>query len=69
MDLIFVEVGDQADYNPGQTASKVDEFVHDKAHNAGCQNIVLHVCIPTLCSGQLLPWASRGNTYGPEAFE
>ena len=28
--------------DPGQGATKVDEFVHDKGHDAGCQHIVLH---------------------------
>jgi hypothetical protein len=48
LDLVFVEVGHAVDDDPGERAAEVDEFVHHEGHDAGCENVVLHVCVPGL---------------------
>lgn len=48
LDLVFVEIGDAVDYDPGETAAEVDGFVHDEAEDSGGEDIVLHVGIPAL---------------------
>lgn len=59
LNLVLVEVGDLADYDPGDAAAEVDHFVHDEGHDSGGEDIVLHVCVPALkyvlgefCGGQ-----------------
>jgi hypothetical protein len=48
LDLVLVEVWDAIDDDPGETATEVDDFVHEKAHDTGGDHIVLHVCVPAL---------------------
>jgi hypothetical protein len=44
--LPLPEVGYQVYDDPRQTAAKVDCFVHDKTHDAGGEDVVLHVRVP-----------------------
>lgn len=46
--LPLVEVLYAVDYDPWQTSAEVDSFVHDKTHDTGCEDIVLHVGVPAL---------------------
>ena len=46
--LPLVEVRYPVDYDPRKTSAKVDSLVHDETHDSGCEDIVLHVGIPTL---------------------
>ena len=46
LNLVFVEVWDHADDDPGQTAAEVDGLVHDEAHDTGGEGIVADVCVP-----------------------
>lgn len=48
LDLVLLEIWDLADDDPGERATKVDRFVHDKTHDTGGENIVVHVGVPTL---------------------
>lgn len=48
LDLVLVEIGYAVNYNPRQRATEVDTLVHDEGHDAGCEDIVLHVGIPAL---------------------
>jgi len=52
LNLIFVESWDLVRDHPGNAAAEVDELVHYKGHDAGCEHIVLHVGIPC-CPGLL----------------
>lgn len=40
------EVRDRVDDDPRQTAAKVDDLVHDKGHDAGGEDVVLHPQVP-----------------------
>lgn len=57
LDLVLVEGGYGVDYDPGQTAAKVDDLVHHEGHDAGGEGIILHVEIPrgpeALCHAEL----------------
>lgn len=53
LDFVFVEVGNCVDNDPGQRPAKVHDFMHHERHNARCEDVILHVCVPC----------------GPEAFE
>lgn len=46
LNLVFVEVTYVVDNDPGQRAAKVDNFVHQKGHDASSENVVLHVGVP-----------------------
>jgi hypothetical protein len=46
LDLEPLEIWDHVDDNPGQRTPKVDGFVHNKGHDSGGQNIVLHERVP-----------------------
>lgn len=46
LNLVFPEVGDLVDDDPGQTAAEVDDLVHDEAHDTGGEHIVADVCVP-----------------------
>ena len=46
LDLVPIKVRNAVDNNPRQTPSKINHFMHRKAHNASGKNIVLHVNIP-----------------------
>jgi len=46
--LELVEVRDAVDNHPGNGPPKVDHLVHDKGHDAGCENVILHPKIPSL---------------------
>lgn len=48
LNLVLVEVGDAVDDDPGETAAEVDNLVHAEAQDAGSEDIVLHVGVPTL---------------------
>lgn len=48
LDLIFVEIWDLVDDDPRKTATEVDDLVHNKAHDSGGKDIILHVLVPTL---------------------
>lgn len=48
LDLVSVEIGDSVDDNPGEGSAKVDNLMHNEAHDPGRKNIVLHVLVPTL---------------------
>jgi hypothetical protein len=48
LDLVSVENGWKGiDYDPRQTATKIYYFVHDETHDSRCEDIVLHVEVPT----------------------
>ncbi len=56
LDLVFVKVWDLANNHPGNATTEVDQFVHHEGHNAGGEDVILHVCIPALrgsVSGEL----------------
>ena len=70
LDLVLVEIGDSVDDDPGDTASEVNALVHDEAQDSGCEDIVLHVLVPTL--GWVLAylrWRSGCDTYSPKSLE
>ena len=46
LDLVLVEVGDHVDDDPGQGAPEVDQLMQDERHDAGSQDVVLHVGVP-----------------------
>lgn len=48
LNLVFVEVGHAVDDYPGEGAAEVDHLVHDERHDARREDIVLHVCVPSL---------------------
>ena len=51
LNLVLVEVGDPADYDPGDAAAEVDGLVHHKGHDSSREDIVLHVRVPALQGG------------------
>lgn len=57
LDLVLVEGGYGVNYDPGQTATKVDDLVHHEGHDAGGEGVILHVQIPrgpeALCDAKL----------------
>lgn len=46
LNLVFVERLHPVDDDPGKRPAKVDDFVHDKRHYTGGEDIILHVGIP-----------------------
>lgn len=46
LNLELLEVRDLVDDNPHQAAAKVDELVHDEAHDTGSEDVVADVCVP-----------------------
>lgn len=52
MNLVFPEVWNAVDDDPGQSAAEVERLVHDEGHDAGGQDIVAHPGVP--CKPQLL---------------
>lgn len=48
LNLVLVEIGDAVDYDPRKTSAEVNNLVHDEGHDAGGEDIILHVCVPTL---------------------
>lgn len=74
LDLVFVEVGHSADYEPGDTASEVHSFMHDETQDSGREDIVLHVGVPTL-EEMLVQCVSGGGglvssgTYSPKSLK
>ena len=46
LNLVFVEVWNHADDDPGQTAAEVDGLVHDEAHDTGGERVVADVGVP-----------------------
>ena len=48
LDLVFAEIGDAVDYYPWEGTAEIDDFVHDKGHDTCCEDIVLHVRVPSL---------------------
>jgi hypothetical protein len=76
LDLVFIEGGDGVDDNPWQRATKVDDLVHDEAHDASREDVVLHPEVPSLAfsvnidsgrggHGGHISWSA---TYSPEAL-
>lgn len=64
LDLELLEVGDLVHDDEGQAAAEVDNLVHDKAHDAGSEGIVLHEKVPSLSTKWLVrasEQASRVN--------
>lgn len=51
LDLVLVEIGNLVHNKKRDAASKVDDFVHDEAHDAGREGIILHKEIPSLSNG------------------
>lgn len=49
LDLPFIEEGRPVNNHPRDTPPKVDQFVHNKRHDACGENIILHPKIPGLC--------------------
>lgn len=48
LDLVLVEVGNEVEKDPRNAAAEVDYLVHDEAHDARREDIVLHPDIPGL---------------------
>jgi hypothetical protein len=48
LDLVFVEIGDSIDDNPGDASAEVDNLMHDEAQDSGREDIILHVLVPAL---------------------
>lgn len=48
LDLVFVEVWDLSDDDPGEGTTEVDAFVHYEGENARGEGVILHVCVPAL---------------------
>ena len=46
LDLVFVQEGEAVNDDPGQRAAKVNNLMHDKGHDAGGKDIVLHEGVP-----------------------
>lgn len=46
LNLVLLEVRDLVDNDPRQTAAKVDELVHDEAHDTSGKDIIADVCVP-----------------------
>jgi len=46
LNLELLEVWDLVDNDPHQTAAKVDELVHDEAHDTSREDIISDVCVP-----------------------
>lgn len=42
LNLVLVEVGNKVDDDPRQGTAKVDNLVHNKGHDAGGENVVVH---------------------------
>jgi hypothetical protein len=48
LDLVFVEDGrEEIDYDPWERSAEIDDFVHNKRHDSCCEDIILHVGIPS----------------------
>jgi hypothetical protein len=48
LDLVLVEIGDHANNEPRQAPAKVNDFVHDEAHDSRGKSVILHPEIPSL---------------------
>lgn len=48
LNLVLVEPGDEVENDEGQTAAEVNGLVHDEAHDASGEGVVLHPEIPSL---------------------
>lgn len=61
LELVFVEVRDAVDNDPGEGPSEVDDLVHDESHDASGEDVVLHPKIPCLLPGLALSmwWVGR----------
>lgn len=46
LNLIPPKPRNSIDDDPWQGPAKIHSFVHDKGHDTGCQDIVLHICVP-----------------------
>lgn len=75
MNLVLVEHGEGIDDHPRERPAKVDDLVHEEAHETGRENVVLHPQIPRLSSNVSYPcsclvpafrgWVA-GAAYRPE---
>lgn len=54
LDLVFIEEGRSVDDHPRNAAAEIEDLVHDKAHDTGGQDVVLHPQIPGLKFDQYL---------------
>jgi len=48
LEPVFVEIGDVANDDPGETAAEVNSLVHHEAHDSSREDIILHVGVPAL---------------------
>jgi hypothetical protein len=46
LNLVLLEVWNPVDDHPRQGAAKVDELVHDEAHDTSGEDVVADVCVP-----------------------
>lgn len=46
LNLPSTKIGDRVDYDPRQTATKVNNLVHDEGHDARGEDVVLHPQVP-----------------------
>lgn len=46
LNLVSSKVRDLVHEDEWQGAAKIDDFMQDERHDAGGENIVLHVCVP-----------------------
>lgn len=54
LNLVLFEVWDLVHYYEWESSAEVDDLVHDEGHDAGGEDIVLHVgvpCCPSLLEG------------------
>ena len=64
LNLVLVEVGNGVDDHPGNRAAKVDNFVHEEAHDSGRNRVILHPEIPGLWLKLGRLFARRGSRGG-----
>ena len=48
LQLVLVEHGEGVDDHPRDRPAKVDDLVHEEAHEAGREGVILHPKIPRL---------------------
>lgn len=46
LDLVSIEIGYHSEYYPWQRAAEIHGLVHGEGHDAGGENVVLHIRIP-----------------------
>ena len=53
LQLVLVEVGEGVDDHPWERSAEVDDLVHEEAHEAGRESVILHPQIPRLVSSNV----------------